>query len=148
MKIAVIGGGHGCYAAAVELSEKGHEVRLWRRDAAALQAVTTAGSIAVKDFRGERDVPIARTTTSLEKAIDGAQLVLIPLPATTHDGLSQQLAPLLQDGQVVFLPPGTFGSYLFAKAMRAVGNRNDVVFAETGTLPYLARKRGPKAGRL
>ena len=144
MKIAVIGGGHGCYAAAAELSEKGHEVRLWRGDAAALQAVTTAGSIAVKDFRGERDVPIARTTTSLEEAIDGAQLVLIPLPATTHEDLSQQLAPLLQDGQVVFLPPGTFGSYLFAKAMRESSNRNNTVFAETGTLPYLARKRAPR----
>ena len=39
MKIAVLGGGHGCYAAAADLSEAGHEVRLWRRDAAALQPV-------------------------------------------------------------------------------------------------------------
>ena len=38
MKIAVLGGGHGCYAAAADLSEAGHEVRLWRRDAAALAA--------------------------------------------------------------------------------------------------------------
>ena len=144
MEIAVIGGGHGCYAAAAALSENGHHVRLWRRDTAGLQAVIDTGSLHLKDFRGERDVPIAQLTTSLEDAIDGARLVLIPLPATTHDALSQQLAPLLQDGQVVYLPPGTFGSYLFAKAMRAVGNRNDVVFAETGTLPYLARKRGPK----
>jgi len=144
MEIAVIGGGHGCYAAAAVLSENGHRVRLWRRDTAGLQAVIDTGSLHLKDFRGERDVPIAQLTTSLEDAIDGARLVLIPLPATTHDALSQQLAPLLQDGQVVYLPPGTFGSYLFAKAMRAVGNRNDVVFAETGTLPYLARKRGPR----
>ena len=36
MKIAVLGGGHGCYAAVADLSEAGHEVRLWRRDAAAL----------------------------------------------------------------------------------------------------------------
>lgn len=36
MRIAVLGGGHGCYAAAADLSEQGHEVRLWRRDAAAL----------------------------------------------------------------------------------------------------------------
>ena len=36
MKIAILGGGHGCYAAAADLSEAGHEVRLWRRDAAAL----------------------------------------------------------------------------------------------------------------
>ena len=37
MKIAILGGGHGAYAAAADLSEAGHKVRLWRRDAAALQ---------------------------------------------------------------------------------------------------------------
>ena len=36
MKIAVLGGGNGAYAAAADLSEKGHEVRLWRRDAGAI----------------------------------------------------------------------------------------------------------------
>ena len=36
MRIAVLGGGHGCYAAAADLSDAGHELRLWRRDAAAL----------------------------------------------------------------------------------------------------------------
>jgi opine dehydrogenase len=39
MKIAVIGGGNGCYAAAADLAEQGHEVRLWRRDADALGPV-------------------------------------------------------------------------------------------------------------
>ena len=33
MKIAILGGGHGCHAAAADLSEAGHEVSLWRRDA-------------------------------------------------------------------------------------------------------------------
>jgi len=41
MKIAVLGGGHGAYAAAADLSEQGHEVRLWRRNAAALSPVIT-----------------------------------------------------------------------------------------------------------
>jgi len=27
MEIALLGGGHGCYAAAAEMSEKGHTVR-------------------------------------------------------------------------------------------------------------------------
>jgi opine dehydrogenase len=144
MEIAVLGGGHGCYAAAAELSEKGHHVRLWRRDAAALAPLIAAGSIAVKDFRGERDVPIALATPSLAAAVEDAELVLMPLPATTHESLAQALAPLLRDGQVVFLPPGTFGGYLLHAAMRAAGNHADVSFAETGTLPYLARKHGPR----
>ena len=54
MKIAVLGGGHGCYAAAADLTEAGHEVRLWRRDAQALAPVLQSGSIILKDGSGSR----------------------------------------------------------------------------------------------
>ena len=33
MRIAVLGGGNGSFAAAGDLALAGHEVRLWRRDA-------------------------------------------------------------------------------------------------------------------
>lgn len=69
---------------------------------------------------------------------------MIPLPSTSHAALAPELAPHLRDGQVVFLPPGTFGSYLFARALRQAGNPAEVAFAETGTLPYLARKHGDR----
>lgn len=143
MKITVLGGGHGCYAAAAELSEKGHEVTLWRRDAASLQAVIDSGCIHVKDFQGERDVAIAHATASLEHAISSAKLIVIPLPAITHESLAKACAGFWQDGQVVFIPPGTFGSQIFLQAARDAGNTADVTFGETGTLPYLARKHGP-----
>ncbi len=39
MEIAVIGGGNGAYAAAADLTEQGHRIRLWRRDAEALRPV-------------------------------------------------------------------------------------------------------------
>ena len=110
MEIAVLGGGHGCYAAAVHLTELGHRIRFWRRDAEAFSEVLSRGQITVKDFRGERDVAIAHPTSNLAEAVSGAELVVIPLPSTTHDALAIQLAPHLEAGQVVFLPPGTFGS--------------------------------------
>jgi opine dehydrogenase len=52
------------------------------------------------------------------------------------------MAPFLEDGHVVFLPPGTFGSFVMARTVRAHGSGADVAWAETGTLPYLARKHG------
>ncbi|TBU90264.1 NAD/NADP-dependent octopine/nopaline dehydrogenase family protein [Phytopseudomonas dryadis] len=149
MKISVLGGGHGCYAAAVELSEAGHQVNFWRRDSAAFAAIRAQGGIQVRDFRGTRLLPLGDGDSGLQlvddlgAAVDGAELIVIPLPSTTHADLARELAPLLQDGQVVFLPPGTFGSYLFAKACQDAGNPAEVAFAETGTLPYLARKHGP-----
>ena len=143
MEVAVLGGGHGCYAAAAELSENWHRVRFWRRNAEDLGPVLEGRSIKVKDYKGERDIAIAHPTTDLADAITGAEVIVIPLPATTQEALAAACAPYWQDGQVVFLPPGTFGSYIYLRAARDVGNTADVTFCETGTLPYLARKHGP-----
>jgi len=144
MKIAILGGGHGCYAAAADLSEAGHEVRLWRRDAAALAPVQQAGSIVLKDAAGTREVPIALATPDIGAALRGAQLIVIPSPAIAQADIARAMAPHLVDGQVVFLPPGTFGSYVMAQIVTDAGNRADVAWAETGTLPYLARKHGAR----
>ena len=148
MKIAVLGGGHGSYAAAADLSEQGHEVRLWRRDAAALKPVLDSGAIKVTDIRGARAVPIARPTADLGTAVSGARLVLIPAPATAQEDMAHALAPHLESGQVVFLPPGTFGSYVMSEIARAAGSRAEVTWAETGTLPYLARKQAADEVRI
>ena len=142
MEIAVIGGGNGCYAAAADLSERGHSVRLWRRDAAALAAVRDAGHIGLRDHRGQRDVPIALVTEDISQAIAGASLVFCPLPAPTQLDVARTMAPHLEDHQVVFMPPGTFGSYVMATAVRDAGGSDDVRYAEAGTLPWLARKSG------
>ncbi len=141
MKIAVLGGGHGCYAAAADLSEQGHEVRLWRRTAQALAPVRAAGSIGVLDAAGRRRVPIALATDDIGAAVRGAQLIVVPSPATAQADIARAMAPHLADGQVVFLPPGTLGSLVMSDVAAAAGSRARVAWAETGTLPYLARKR-------
>jgi opine dehydrogenase len=143
MRIAVLGGGHGSYAAAADLSEQGHEVRLWRRDAQALDPVRGSGSIGLIDHAGRRRVPVARATADVGEAVRGAELLLMPSPAIAQDDIADAIAPHLEDGQVAFLPPGTFGSVTMARRVRAAGSRADVLWAETGTLPYLARKRAP-----
>jgi opine dehydrogenase len=142
MEIAVLGGGNGCYAAAADLALQGHKVRFWRRDVAGLQAAIEQGGITLTDAAGTRHVPLARVTPDLAAAVSGAALIVIPLPATSQAGLAAQLAPHLEPGQVVYLPPGTFGSYIYARALHATGNPARVAFAETGTLPYLTRKQG------
>ncbi|WP_221563137.1 NAD/NADP-dependent octopine/nopaline dehydrogenase family protein [Alkalihalobacillus sp. TS-13] len=140
MEIAVLGGGNGSYAAAIDLTEKGHHVRLWRRNQEAFRSVLESQAIQVKDSRGTRMVPLKMATSDLKEAVEGADLIVIPLPAFTQRTVAKRLAPVLEDGQVIFLPPGTFGSYLMARVLVEEGCNADVVFAETGTLPYLARK--------
>lgn len=138
MKVAILGGGHGCYAAAADFSNRGHQVRMWRRNAAALPAHDS--TIVLKDKDGERSVPVGLMTSDIGEAIRGAALIVVPLPAFAQVDVARAMAPHLSDGQVVFLPPGTFGSVAMLREVRAAGCTAEVAFAETGTLPYLARK--------
>jgi len=143
VQIAVLGGGNGAYACAADLSEQGHRVRFWRRDGAALASLRAAGTITLKDAAGGRQVAIACVTDDIGEAVRGAELIVVPDPAFTQPDNARRLAPHLADGQVVFLPPGTFGSYVMTQTIRAAGNRAQFAFAETGTLPWLTRKHGP-----
>jgi opine dehydrogenase len=142
MRIAVLGGGNGSYAAAADLADQGHEVRLWRRDAAAFAPVLRSSALLLRDHRGCREVRLRLATSVLADALSGAELILAPVPAFGQVELARALAPHLVTGQVVFLPPGSFGSYVMAQALAEAGSPAEVAFAETGTLPYLTRKRG------
>jgi opine dehydrogenase len=132
MKVAVLGGGHGAYAAAADLADQGHEVRHWRRKSSELSPVIT-----LLDEKGSRPVQV-KNETVIGKAVSDAELILIPGPATAQMDIARAMAPHVHDGQTVFLPPGTFGSYAMAQVVKA-----KLLWAETGTLPWLARKRGP-----
>ncbi len=144
MKIAVLGGGNGSFAAAGDFAMAGHDVRLWRRDTGVVRSHHAAGSrILVKDASGQHDVPLTLVTADIAEAVNGTELILCPAPAFAQPDIARRLAPHLRDGQVVFLPPATFGSMIFASAARDAGNPAKVSFAETGTLPWLTRKHGP-----
>lgn len=143
MRIAILGGGNGAYAAAADLADQGHEVRLWRRDAKSLGPVAETGTITLKDSKGRREVRLALASADIGAVVAGAELIVVPTPAFAQVDIARTTAPHLRDGQVVFLPPGTFGSYVMARTIREAGCKAEVAFAETGTLPYLARKHGP-----
>lgn len=140
MEIAVLGGGNGSLAAAVDLTEQGHRVRLWRRSADVVMAMPNP--LTLKDHAGVRPVQVALITDDLADAVAGAELIVCPTPATAQPDIAARLAPLLADGQVVFLPPGTFGCYLMARAQKDAGNTAATAFAEAGTLPWLTRRHG------
>lgn len=145
MRITVLGGGHGSYAAAADLTLRGHDVTLWRRNAEAFAELGATRTITVRDADGEHAAVLAAVSGDLGAAVRDAALIVAPVPAHGQIDLAHALAPHLHDGQVVLLPPGTFGSYIFALAARATPG---VAFAESGTLPYLTRKTSDSALRI
>ena len=146
--VAVLGAGNGGLATAADLTLGGHTVRWWSRSGEPLTAVRAAGGIALVADGDRRVASPALATDDLAAAVRGAEIVVVPLPATSHDDLAERLGPLLGGDQVVLLTPGTLGSYAMARAIARAGGQLPFAIAETATLPYLTRKSGPAEVRV
>lgn len=143
MIVAVLGGGNGAYAAAADLALAGHRVRMWRRSPTDLTAIRDGGGITLIAEVGQGDGRLELATADLDDAVRGAEVVVVPVPATAHEDVARRLAGRLDPQQIVLLTPGTLGTYAMARDITRAGGRLPFAFAETGTLPYLARKTGP-----
>ena len=107
MQIAVLGGGNGSAAAAVDLTRDGHTVRWWRRNADGIAALNAKdNTLILKDSAGSEPVTLSMATTDIGAAIKDAALIVCPTPATAQPDIARALAPDLTDGQVVLMPPG------------------------------------------
>ena len=85
MKIAVLGGGNGSFAAAGDLALQGHEVRLWRRDTAA---------VAEHRANGSRILSLPGTEKTV-RCYSGVVLLIIDEAARVDDALYRAGRPML-----------------------------------------------------
>ncbi len=143
MKVAILGGGNGAYATAADLALAGHRVRLWRRSVEDLRAVQDAGTITLVAEGRQGAARLDRATGDLGEALEGSEVVVVPLPATAHEALAKHLVGRLTGREIVLLTPGTLGTFVLARSLARAGATLPMALAETGTLPYLARKIGP-----
>lgn len=146
MKVAVLGGGHGAVATAGDLALRGHEVRLALRNRERFVRIFADRRIRLEG-QLDGEVEVAEVTTDPARAIGGAEVVLVPLPAYAQEDVALRIAPALRAGQVVYLTAGTFGSYVFREALKRAGTV-DVAVAENATLPYGARMSGDASVRV
>jgi len=145
MNVSVLGGSNGAYTTAADLTLAGHRVRLWRRNAAELASILSSGTITLAAEERQGAARLDRATTDIGEALEGAEIVVVPLPATSHEDIGARLAGQLTGKEVVLVTPGTFGSYVMARTLARAGATLPLAFAETGTLPYLTRKTGPSS---
>ncbi|MCR5795935.1 MAG: NAD/NADP octopine/nopaline dehydrogenase family protein [Solobacterium sp.] len=141
-KITILGGGNGGHAAACDLTAKGHEVTLYEdeRFIPHMQSVFETKKISYKGAIGTETAEIANVTCDLAEAVRGADTVLVMVPAFVHSSLAKKLAPVIREGQYVFVLPGTFGSLTFYREFRKAGK--DITVGESHTLPYAVRLTG------
>ena len=121
MNVAVLGGSHGALTTAADLTLAGHRVALWRRAEADLAAVRDGITLAAEGRQGR--ARLDRVTADLGDALAGAELIVVPVPATAQDDLAKRLSPLLNERQIVLLTPGSFGSFAMARDIARMGGR-------------------------
>ncbi|MFI2636281.1 NAD/NADP octopine/nopaline dehydrogenase family protein [Streptomyces collinus] len=82
-------------------------------------------------------------TTDLRAAVDGAQVVVVAVPAFAHAFISKELAAVLEPSQLVLTQPGVLGSGVEHARMFALAGRKRCLIAETPTSLYTCRLREP-----
>jgi opine dehydrogenase len=146
LNVAVLGGGHGAVAVAGDLALRGHEVRLALRNRPRFEEIFATRTIRLEGLI-EGEAELAAVSEDHAGIVVGADVVLVPLPAYAQEDVARAVASSLVEGQVVYLTPGTFGSFVFRETLKRAGGA-DVPVAESATLPYGARMSGPGCVRI
>ena len=142
MKVAILGAGAGGTSAAVDLSKRGHHVRLWNRSPETIEPLRAAGGIAYQGVFGEGFIPIADITTDLG-VVQDSDVLLVCLPTLALGALATDLVRAGLDRKPVILNPGhTGGALEFAHVVRRAGHAPPPT-VEFSTLTYVARKERP-----
>jgi len=146
-RFAVLGGGHGGTAMAGHLSLCGIDVSLYNRGEDRIRAIKEGGGIEL--LSANDNIPrgfaeLTTVTSDIKEAIRGRDVLMVVLPATGHGFIAEQLAPHLEDGQIIVLNPGRTGGALeVLNILRAKNCRADVVVCEAQTLLYASRSMNP-----
>jgi opine dehydrogenase len=143
--IAVIGAGNGGHAMAAHMLLKDFPVRFYEmpRFADNIQPAHERGGIQITGVVGEGFARPELITTDIAKAIKGVSHIFVVTQALGHEGVAELCAPHLEENQTIVFFPGSGGSLQVAKTLRDMGVTAKVYLAETATLPYACRLRGP-----
>ena len=138
--IAVLGGGNGALTMAGDLSLAGFSIRMWTAFPDEFGPLYETRTVRLRGMGRTGEAGIDLVTRDLGEAVKHSQLICCPTPAFAQEDIALRLGPHLENGQILFLSPGSLGSYLCARIFEDNGYRKDIAIAEPGTLPYLTRK--------
>jgi opine dehydrogenase len=88
---------------------------------------------------GEGFQPIATCTTDLERAMSGADVILMTVPTHAHETVAAMVAPHLKEDQVLIAAPG-HTALLLPYVLKKAGIERPVL-GDMGSLPYICRKQ-------
>jgi opine dehydrogenase len=143
--VAVLGGGNGGHAVAANLSLAGFKVNFFELPpfAESLDKVMRTKEIQIEGVSIDGVAKMNLATTDIQQAIKDVEVIFVITPAFGHKSMAEICAPFVQDGQIIVLMPGSGGSLEFVNIFKQKKVKREVTFAESCTLPYGARLKGP-----
>lgn len=138
-KMAVIGAGNGGQAMGGHLGLCDFEVWIYDIDVGKVTALQEKESITLQGEETGSTGNI-RATTNLDEAVENAEIIMTVTPANAHRHIAKELAPYLEDGQVIVLHPGYFlGALCFSRELEKRGCKKEIVVGDTESLVYACR---------
>ena len=143
--VAVLGEGNGGHAVAANLSLAGFKVNFFElpQFAESFEKVLRTKEIQIQGISVDGVAKLNHATTDIQQAIKDAEVIFVITPAFGHKAMAEVCVPFIQDGQIIVLMPGSGGSLEFVNMIKQKKVKREITVAETCTLPYGARLKGP-----
>ncbi len=145
MDVTVVGSGNGGLATAFDFAHHGHTVRLFDTEHFPdhVAEVADAGGIrATGEIEGFAE--IAYAGHDVQKALEGAELVILVGPAYSTEHQASVVAAHLVPGQAVLVCPASCaGAITFKHTAGLALDDETITVGETSTLPYAVRIVAP-----
>lgn len=149
MKVTVAGAGSGGYAAMAYFTMIGHDVTLFNRSESTLQPMKERGGVEVfgntslTEMQGFIEIDKSKITTDPKMAVEGAEIIVNPVPSIAYGWYAEQFSKYLKDGQIIYTFGKGGGSLQYAKKLKELGNTAKVYLGDCNTLFFGASKLGP-----
>ena len=138
-KVAVISSGNGGQSIAAYLKHAGYHISLYVREQERARMFPEDREFKLMGIVEGRPV-IDCISHRIEEVISGAHIIMVTTPAQYHHVVAKDMAPCLQDGQIIVLNPGrTFGTYEVKKTLEDEGCTAKVIIAEAETFVFACR---------
>lgn len=143
--VAVLGGGNGGHAVAANLSLAGFKVNFFElpQFADSFEKVLRTKEIQIQGVSVDGVAKLNLASTDIRQTIKNAEIIFVITPAFGHKAMAEVCAPFVQDGQIIVLMPGSGGSLEFINIFKEKKVKREITFAESCTLPYGSRLKGP-----
>ncbi|MCC8193060.1 MAG: NAD/NADP octopine/nopaline dehydrogenase family protein [Deltaproteobacteria bacterium] len=142
-KILVMSAGHGGQAMAGDLAIRGHDVTLYEHPdfAATVDAINARGRVITLENKISGRGRLRLVTTDAAEALKGAAIVYFTAPSFAQKPFFDLALPYFEDGQIVVLSPGNYGTFALKRGLDALGKK--VFVGELDNLPYVCTAKEP-----